>query len=80
MLDVWPRKGDIPFVVGMERPIELKPDVVCEVEVYVDGTVCEVYANGQIALSARLYDWKEGGWGVFVSEGQASFATELFER
>ncbi|RED85514.1 glycoside hydrolase family 32 protein [Cohnella phaseoli] len=80
VLDVWPRKGDIPFVVGMERPIELKPDVVCEVEVYVDGTVCEIYANGQIALSARLYDWKEGEWGVFVSEGQASFATELFER
>jgi beta-fructofuranosidase len=79
VLDQWPRKGDVPFAVGIERPIELTPGVAYELNVFVDGTVCEVYVNESIAMSTRLYDFREGGWGVFVSEGRASIRTALFE-
>jgi beta-fructofuranosidase len=73
VFDLWPRKGDIPHVIGLERPIELQEEVAYEVSILIDGSVCEVYVNDAIAMSARLYEFQEGGWGVFVSEGTASF-------
>ena len=42
-------------------------------KVFVDGTVCVVYVADKIAMSTRLYDLKQGGWGVFVNEGSARF-------
>ncbi|MGO4375728.1 glycoside hydrolase domain-containing protein, partial [Paenibacillus sp. MCAF20] len=79
VLDQWPRKGDVPYVVGMERPVELLPGTDYELRVFLDGSVCVVYVNDAIALSTRLYDFQKGGWGVFVSEGSASFQTRLLE-
>lgn len=73
VFDAWPRKGDIPFMVELERPLELGPGQPVHLKVLVDGTVCEVYAAGQLAMSTRLYDLKTGNWGVFVQEGTARF-------
>lgn len=73
VLDSWPRPGDIPFLVELERPIALEPDVPITIQVFVDGTVCEVYVDRKIALSARLYNLTAGGWGLFVQEGRADF-------
>ncbi len=73
VFDAWPRKGDIPFMVELERPLELGPGQPVELKVLVDGTVCEVYAAGELAMSTRLYDLKTGSWGVFVQEGTARF-------
>jgi len=73
VFDLWPRKGDVPYAVGLERPIELEAGVPYNVDILLDGTVCEVYVNEAIAMSARLYNFKEGGWGIFASEGAASF-------
>jgi len=80
VFDQWPRPGDVPHAVGLERPLELQPDTRYEVCILLDGTVCEVYVNRTIAMSARLYDHTEGGWGVFASEGSASFQAALFGR
>lgn len=71
VFDSWPRKGDNPFMVELERPLELLPGRPCELKVFVDDTICEVYANDKVAMSSRLYDLKEGRWGFFVSEGAA---------
>lgn len=79
VLDQWPRKGDVPYVVGMERPVELLPETDYELRVFLDVSVCVVYVDDAIALSTRLYDFQKGGWGVFVSEGSASFQTRLLE-
>ncbi|MDI4648402.1 glycoside hydrolase family 32 protein [Cohnella hashimotonis] len=79
VFDRWPRKGDVPFEVGLERPVALTPGVACRLDVVIDGTVCEVYVDDTVAMSARLYDHREGGWGLFVSEGSASFETVLLE-
>jgi beta-fructofuranosidase len=55
VFDSWPRPGDVPFIAELERPLRFIPETPLTVEVLVDGTVCEVYANGTTAMSARLY-------------------------
>ena len=73
VLDMWPRAGDIPHWVEIERPLSLTPDEPVHLTVFVDGTVCEVYAGDRVAMSARLYNLKAGNWGVFAQEGSATF-------
>ena len=74
VLDSWPRPGDRPFMVELERPVSLQPGVEIRLVMYVDGSLCEVYIEGQAAMSARLYDHPEGEWGFFVAEGSARFS------
>jgi beta-fructofuranosidase len=73
VLDAWPRPGDVPFMIGLERPIQLSPQKPVELKVILDGSICVVYANGRLAMSSRLYDRYTGAWGVFVNEGVAHF-------
>ena len=81
VLDSWPRPGDIPFMVELERPMVLRPGIPVTLQVFVDGSICEIYADGTVALSARLYNLPEGGWGVFVQEGAAEFENlQVFTR
>lgn len=79
VVDQWPRKGDVPYAIGMERPLPLLPGTSCSLSVYLEDQVCVVYVNGEIALSTRLYDFKQGGKGLFVSEGSAEFRLRQFE-
>jgi beta-fructofuranosidase len=65
-------------MVELERPLDMLAGQPIELTVWVDGTVCEVYAGGRVAMSARLYDLPAGLWGAFVQEGVARFdATHL---
>jgi beta-fructofuranosidase len=73
VFDTWPRSGDTPFEVGLERPLLLSPGTQVAVKVFVDDSVCVVYADNKVAMNARLYDLKHGSWGVFVKEGSARF-------
>jgi beta-fructofuranosidase len=73
VLDSWGRPGDVPFWIELERPIKLSPGRTVDLKVFVDGTVCVVYAGNKIAMSTRLYNLKQGSWGVFVNEGSAQF-------
>ena len=74
VFDSWPRAGDIPHWVELERPIQLKAGVAVRLKVFVDGTICIVYADEKLAMSTRLYDLEQGDWGVFVNEGSARFS------
>jgi beta-fructofuranosidase len=74
VFDSWPRAGDLPFMVGLERPLPLHPDTPVTLKVFVEGTLCEVYADNKIAMSVRLYNLPTGSWGVFVNEGAACFS------
>jgi beta-fructofuranosidase len=69
VLDSWPRNGDCPHMVELERPADLAADQFHHVQILVSGSVCEVYFDNRIAMSARLYDLKSGLWGFFVQEG-----------
>jgi beta-fructofuranosidase len=71
VFDRWPRPGDEPFM--LERPLPLAEGQETRLQVYVEGSVIEIYANDQTALSARGYDHPSGAWGAFVSEGTATF-------
>lgn len=73
VFDAWPRAGDVPFMCELERPIRLQAGEPLEIEVLIDGSVCEVYAGGSVAMSTRLYNHAQGAWGVFTSEGNAQF-------
>jgi beta-fructofuranosidase len=73
VLDSWPRPGDVPFMVELERPIRLTPKNSVELKIFLDGSVCEVYADSKVAMSARLYNRYTGDWGLFVNEGSVRF-------
>ena len=73
VFDSWPRRGDIPFMVEIERPIKLEPRKPVQMIIYVDSTLCEVYLDNEVAMSARMYNHPEGDWGLFVSEGSVEF-------
>jgi beta-fructofuranosidase len=74
VFDAWPRRGDLPYRVELERPIQVQPGQPVRLSVYVDETLCEVYLDDQVAMSARMYDHRAGNWGLFVSEGSVTFS------
>lgn len=73
VFDSWPRPGDVPYMSGLERPINLVSGTPYEIKLFVDDTICEVYVNDDIAMSTRMYNHKKGKWGLFVAEGSARF-------
>ena len=73
VFDMWPRDGDVPYMLELERHIDLRPENSLRLTVLADGPVCVVYANEQVAMNARMYNLKKGNWGVFVQEGKAYF-------
>ena len=80
VFDRWPRRstgteqwhisGDVPFVVELERPVDLAPGEHV-LEVIVDGELCVATVDDQVVLSTRLYDHPTGRVGAFVGEGEA---------
>lgn len=73
VFDSWPRRGDLPFMVELERPIKLTSRKPYDLKVLIEDSVCEVYLDDQIAMSTRLYNLKGGKWGVFVTDGEVRF-------
>jgi len=80
VFDPWPRPGDVPFMVELERPITLQPGVPVNLTLLTDDTAFTVYANDKIAMSGRMYNHKAGNWGVFASEGSATFRNLSLSR
>ncbi len=82
VFDSWPRRitgpgqwqisGDISHEVELERPIDIAPGRH-RLSVVVDGTACVAYLDDKVAMSARMYDRRGGGVGLFVGEGAALF-------
>lgn len=71
--DSWPRRGDLPSMVELERPLDIAAGVPLTITIFIDGSACVVYVAGTYAMSTRLYNLKTGRWGVFASEGAARF-------
>lgn len=74
----WGEDGEggkmFPYAVELERPVRLEPGVKYGIKVFVQDTVLVVYVGGQIALSARMYDYKDRRFGLFAIDGQAEFS------
>ena len=71
VFDRLPHKGEGAFVI--ERPLEISAGRPVKIKVLIDGTCVVVYAGDETALSCRMYDYREGALGLFVSEGEARF-------
>lgn len=71
VFDRWPRRGDDTFI--LERPVAMAAGDLVSLQVFRQGTLIVIYVNQKVALSTRVYNSVEGSWGVFVSEGCASF-------
>jgi beta-fructofuranosidase len=92
VFDLWPRKSvfpdypyscisNSPFLDGYERFAELQAGVAYELKIFVEDNLCVAYLNDQVALSSRIYNLREGRWGVFAIEGSASFTdTKLYKQ
>lgn len=82
VFDRWPRQrtgpaqwqisGDVPFAAELERPLDCTGGRH-RLRIVVDGTACVTYVDDQVAMSARMYDRRTGGVGLFVGEGAATF-------
>lgn len=71
VFDRWPRPGDQPFM--LERPLSAPADEPLRLKIFMDGSIMVVYINDSVALNCRAYDHPAGQWGLFVSEGGATF-------
>lgn len=66
------RPGDNYYMVDSERFLSLSDGEWHSMDIYIQGTVAEVYIDG-VAMSVRMYDYTTGGFGVYVNECGASF-------
>lgn len=78
VFDRWPRPGDQPLM--LERPLAMAAGRPVRLRLIVDGTCVVVYADDAVALSCRMYDHREGMLGLFVTEGEASFKVEVWQK
>ena len=76
VFDAWPRLNYYPYMIEHERPLHVQAGKPVQVTIYVDGSLCEVYLDHQVAMSARMYDHPQGEWGFFVTDGRVMF-TEI---
>lgn len=56
-----------------ERPAALDPAAPVSLRIVVSETMFVTYVNDEVALTARGYDLRAGGLGLFVTEGAAAF-------
>jgi beta-fructofuranosidase len=74
VFDMWPRdRSEVFNMIELSRNIRLTADAAVDMEVLIDGNKGVAYVNNIIAMSFRAYDITEGNWGVFASQGPASF-------
>lgn len=62
-----------PYEIEMERPIELVSGKAVHVELFIQDTILVAYFNNQVALSTRMFNYKNRNFGLFASEGKAEF-------
>lgn len=84
VFDMFPRKSlyprytvttinDSAFIPGHERYIKLLPNKTYKLKVFVENDICVIYLDNKVALTSRIYNLKQGKWGLFVNEGKAFF-------
>lgn len=66
------REGDNYYMVDSERYLPLDDGQWHCMDIYIQGTVAEVYIDG-VAMSVRMYDYTTGRFGVYANECGASF-------
>lgn len=82
VFDSWPRGSgpehpitstDGGHMTGLDRWIKLEQGTPIDVKIFVDGTIAVIYVGERVSLCTRMYDLRNGGWGLFVNQGSAKF-------
>lgn len=71
VFDKWPR-SQMTAQSELDREISVTPGTPIDMQVIIDGNKGVVYVNDKIAMNFRAYDFVEGNWGFFVSDGVAT--------
>jgi beta-fructofuranosidase len=64
----------LPYEVELERPLALEPDRDYFFRLVIEESICEVYIDDRVAMSARMHDLPESKLVFFVADGEARFA------
>jgi beta-fructofuranosidase len=67
------RQGDNPYENNSERFIEIADGKEHFVEIMIEDTIVIVYVDG-VAMSHRLYEHREGAFGIYVNDTEAWFS------
>lgn len=62
-----------PYDVEQERPFKWEAGKTYHLRIFVEDSVLLLYLDDTMALGTRMYNRKNGRFGLFVSEGSASF-------
>lgn len=72
--DRFPRKNSTLHIqVDVERYCPVIPGEKNKLLIIAEGSVLEVYVNDKIAMSARMFDFKEGCFGLYSHNTAVSF-------
>ena len=66
-LDIQPREDNTRHTkIDVERYCPIKAGEKNKLMIIFEGSVLEVYVNDKVAMSARMFDRKEGKFGIFA--------------
>jgi beta-fructofuranosidase len=72
--DKLPRKDNkVHCQVDMERYCKLENGKSNTISVIAEGSVLEVYVNDTVAMSCRMFDLKDGDWGIYAHNTTVTF-------
>ena len=73
-LDIQPREDNTRHTqIDVERYCPIKAGEKNKLMIIFEGSVLEVYVNDKVAMSARMFDRKEGKFGIFVHNTNVRF-------
>ena len=81
----WLRQSEeggktFPYDVELETPVRTPKDGIYRMENVTEQSVGTAYINGEAALSFRMYDCREGEWGLFSFGKAAFFSPQALKR
>lgn len=72
--DRYPRfDSTVHFDPASERFCPINAGEENEMLIIVEGSVLEVYVNGKVAMSGRMFDFKEGNFGIYTHNTVVEF-------
>lgn len=73
-MDKQPRRDNTLHIqADTERYCPVVPGEVNTLTVIAEGSVLEVYVNDKVAMSARMFDLKEGNFGIYTHNNSVRF-------
>lgn len=73
------RPGDIPYIINSERYLQIADGKYHSLEIMIEDTIAIVYIDG-VAMSHRLYEYRNGKFGIYVNDTEAWFKDiKIFE-